>query len=83
MSRGQYWPPMLRWGQRLSDGKVIDAMVGALTDPFDDVHMALTAEAPAKQYGISREEHGELAVESNPRASEAIKRSKSRSCPSS
>jgi acetyl-CoA C-acetyltransferase len=73
MSRGQYWLPMLRWGQRLSDGKVIDAMVGALTDPFDDVHMALTAEALAKKYGISREEQDQLAVESNRRACEAIK----------
>src|SRR6266496_3531316 len=35
MSRGQYWLPSMRWGQRMQDGVVIDAMVGALTDPFD------------------------------------------------
>src|SRR6266702_5634154 len=35
MSRAQYWVPGLRWGQRMNDGPVVDAMVGALTDPFD------------------------------------------------
>ena len=30
MSRGQYWVPGLRWGQRLNDGAVVDATVGAL-----------------------------------------------------
>jgi acetyl-CoA C-acetyltransferase len=44
MSRGQYWLPGMRWGQRMQDGVVIDAMVGALTDPFDDCHMGVTAE---------------------------------------
>src|SRR5262249_29299943 len=39
MSRSEYWLPGLRWGQRMSDATVIDAMVGALTDPFDQVHM--------------------------------------------
>src|SRR5438552_5260111 len=34
MSRAQYWLPGMRWGQRMQDGVVIDAMVGALTDPF-------------------------------------------------
>src|SRR5437667_4733312 len=27
MSRGQYWVPGARWGQRLGDGKIIDAVV--------------------------------------------------------
>src|SRR5450631_4737219 len=44
MSRGQYWVPGLRWGQRMGDGKVIDATVGALTDPFQSCHMGVTAE---------------------------------------
>src|SRR6202043_4161326 len=35
MSRAQYWLPGMRWGQRMGDGTVVDAMVGALTDPFD------------------------------------------------
>src|SRR6266581_1512895 len=43
MSRAAYWVPGLRWGQRMNDGPVVDAMVGALTDPFDDCHMGVTA----------------------------------------
>ncbi len=39
MSRSPYWIPSARWGQRIGDGKMVDAMVGALSDPFDDCHM--------------------------------------------
>ncbi len=72
MSRGQYWVPGLRWGQRMNDGQLIDAMVGALTDPFDDCHMGITAENVAAKWGISREEQDALAVESQTRAAKAI-----------
>ena len=68
MSRGQYWLPNMRWGQRLGNGQVIDAMVGALTDPFDDCHMGITAENIAEKWGISREDQDALAVESHRRA---------------
>ena len=68
MSRGAYWLPSMRWGQRLNDGAVIDAAVGALTDPFDDCHMGTTAEAVAAKWGITREEQDALAVESQRRA---------------
>ncbi len=73
MSRGQYWVPGLRWGQRMNDGTLIDAMVGALTDPFDDVHMGITAENVAKKWGISRQDQDELAVESHQRAARALR----------
>lgn len=73
MSRGQYWMPGLRFGQRMGHGQVIDAMVGALTDPFDDCHMGVTAENIAKKWGISREDQDALAVESHRRAAEATK----------
>ena len=33
MSRGGYLDPAQRWGARMGDAKVIDMMVGALTDP--------------------------------------------------
>jgi acetyl-CoA C-acetyltransferase len=71
MSRGQYWVPGLRWGQRMRDGVVIDAMVGALTDPFDGCHMGVTAENVAGDYGVSREDQDGLAVESHRRAAAA------------
>ncbi|MDD2816914.1 MAG: acetyl-CoA C-acyltransferase family protein [Thiotrichaceae bacterium] len=71
MSRGQYWIPGLRWGQRMNDGQVVDAMVGALTDPFDDCHMGVTAENIAEKWGISREDQDALAVMSHQRAAAA------------
>lgn len=72
MSRSQYWSPSTRWGARMSDTKLIDAMVGALSDPFDDCHMGITAENIAKRWGISREDQDALAVESHRRAVMAI-----------
>jgi acetyl-CoA C-acetyltransferase len=73
MSRGGYWIPGLRWGQRMNNASVIDAMVGALTDPFDEVHMGITAENIARKWNISREDQDKLAVEGHRRATEAIK----------
>ncbi len=72
MSRGQYWVPGLRFGQRMGDAQVVDAMVGALTDPFDDCHMGITAENVAEKWGITREDQDALAVESQSRAAAAI-----------
>ncbi|HEX4065069.1 MAG TPA: acetyl-CoA C-acyltransferase family protein [Acidobacteriaceae bacterium] len=72
MSRAPYWLPSMRWGARLNDATAIDALVAALTDPFDEVHMGITAENVARKWGISREDQDELAVESHRRAMEAI-----------
>jgi acetyl-CoA C-acetyltransferase len=72
MSRAAYVMPTLRWGQRMSDSNVVDMMVGALTDPFDTVHMGITAENIAEKWKISREQQDELAVESHRRAVNAI-----------
>ncbi len=72
MSRGGYLMPSLRWGQRMNDGGVIDMMVGALTDPFDTVHMGVTAENVASRYKLSRAEQDAFAVESHKRAANAI-----------
>jgi acetyl-CoA C-acetyltransferase len=71
MSRGQYWVPGLRWGQRMQDGKVVDAMTGALTDPFDDCHMGVTAENVAADFGVSRADQDALAADSHHRAAAA------------
>lgn len=73
MSRAQYWMPALRWGQRMNDGAVVDAMVGALTDPFGAGHMGMTCEALAKKWGITREASDAFSVESHRRAIDAIK----------
>lgn len=73
MSRGGYLLPTLRWGQRMNDGGTVDMMVGALTDPFDTVHMGITAENVAAKWGITRETQDKFAVESHQRAINAIK----------
>ncbi len=72
MSRGGYLLPTLRWGQRMHNGNTVDMMVGALTDPFDNVHMGVTAENIAQKWRINREEQDAYAVESHRRAITAI-----------
>ncbi len=72
MSRSGYLMPSLRWGQRMGDGGYVDMMVGALTDPFDTVHMGITAENIATQWQITREAQDAFAVESHRRAVHAI-----------
>ena len=72
MSRIPYHLPTARFGQRMGDGKVIDAMVGALTCPLNQVHMGVTAENLSERYSITRAEQDELAVESHNRAERAI-----------
>ncbi len=71
MSRVPYHLPAMRWGARMGDSQVVDAMVGALTDPFQSCHMGVTAENIAAKWGISREDQDALAVESHQRAANA------------
>src|SRR2546425_842541 len=73
MSGGPYWDSATRWGQRLGDTKLIDSVLGGLTDPFGNGHMGVTAENVAEKYNISREAQDELALQSNQRAAAAIK----------
>jgi acetyl-CoA C-acetyltransferase len=72
MSRGAYLVPSQRWGARMGDVQMLDMMVGALHDPFHKIHMGITAENVAAQFGISREDQDALAAESHRRASAAI-----------
>lgn len=72
MSRGPHTTQSIRSGQRMGDMKVIDMMIGALHDPFQGMHMGVTAENVAKQWGITREEQDALAVESHQRAANAV-----------
>ena len=72
MSRAAYFLPAGRWGQRMGDAAVVDAMTGALHDPFGHGHMGVTAENIAAKYGLTREQQDEFAVESHRRASNAL-----------
>jgi acetyl-CoA C-acetyltransferase len=68
MSRGAYLAENHRWGQRMGNSELVDAVSGGLTDPFDDYPMGITAENVAAKWGVSREEQDALAVESHRRA---------------
>jgi acetyl-CoA C-acetyltransferase len=72
MSRGPYWMPSARFGARMGETKMVDPVVGGLTDPFDNVHMGITAENLAESHSISREAQDEFALESHRRAEAAI-----------
>jgi acetyl-CoA C-acetyltransferase len=71
MSRGPYWMPSARWGARMGETKMVDPVMGALTDPFSSVLMGVTAENLAERGAISRERQDEFAVESHRRATAA------------
>jgi acetyl-CoA C-acetyltransferase len=72
MSRAIYASLTQRWGARMGDSKMMDMMVGALTDPFDTMHMGVTAENVAAQCGLTRADQDAFAVESHKRAAAAI-----------
>ncbi len=72
MSRAPYWLLLgMRWGQRMGDGVAVDAMTGALCDPFDGCHMGVTAENVATDFHVSRADQDALAAESHRRAAAA------------
>ncbi|MBU3539259.1 acetyl-CoA C-acyltransferase family protein [Polynucleobacter sp. UK-Gri1-W3] len=73
MSRGMYGSPAMRSGARMGDTKMIDLMVGILTDPFGVGHMGVTAENLVEKWRLTRDEQDALAVESHRRAAHAIK----------
>ena len=72
MSRAPYASLSTRFGARMGDTKMVDMVVGALHDPFHNIHMGVTAENVAAKYGITREMQDALAVESHNRAQRAI-----------
>ena len=73
MSRAPYASLGSRWGVRMGDTKLIDMMMGALHDPFQNIHMGITAENIAAKWGITRQDQDNLAVESHNRAERATK----------
>lgn len=72
MSRGPYMLASARWGSRMGDAAAVDYMLGILHDPFQRIHMGLTAEAVADCEGITREMQDGLALESHRRAARAV-----------
>ena len=74
MSRAAYFLPTGRWGQRMGDAPILDAMTGALHDPFGHGHMGVTAENIAAKYGFTRGEQDAFSLESHRRAANALEK---------
>jgi acetyl-CoA C-acetyltransferase len=72
MSRAPFYLPTLRFGKKMGDATLVDAMNGALTDPFGNGIMGITAENVAARYAIDRATQDALALESQRRAAAAI-----------
>ncbi len=61
-----------RWGKRLGNSILRDALVEGLHDPIHEVHMAITAENIATRHQVTREQQDALAVDGHLRAARAI-----------
>jgi acetyl-CoA C-acetyltransferase len=73
MTRAPYLLPAARFGFRMGDAQVVDSMVhDGLWDAFNDIHMGVTAENLADQYGIGRDEQDEFAADSQQKAERAV-----------
>jgi acetyl-CoA C-acetyltransferase len=72
MSRGPYFDTAARYGARMGDAVLVDYMLGILHDPWEKIHMGITAENVAARYNISRDRQDQLAVASQQRAAAAI-----------
>jgi len=72
MSNAPHMTSAARFGTRMGNIELTDGMLGALHDPFENIHMGVTAENVAAQCNISREEQDAVAVESHKRAANAI-----------
>jgi acetyl-CoA C-acetyltransferase len=73
MSRAPHYVTTARWGQKMGDTVFVDALTGALTDPFNKIIMGVTAENVAERYQVKREEQDALALTSQQRAAHAIR----------
>ncbi|MBA3046603.1 MAG: acetyl-CoA C-acetyltransferase [Candidatus Thermoplasmatota archaeon] len=77
MNLAPFLLPKARYGYRLGEGKLVDAMVNdGLWDYYNDFHMGNTGELIAEKYGITREESDEFAARSHRLAIETIKSGK-------
>lgn len=73
MSNAPYILKKARFGYRMGNAQMIDAMINdALWDSFNDYHMGITAENVCEQWKISREELDEFSVASQQKAVAAI-----------
>ncbi len=74
MSQAPFLLKSARWGHRLGNAEILDAMLsdGLTCALSDGVHMGVTAENIVERYGISREDQDNFALESQRRAQAAM-----------
>ena len=73
MNNGPFMLPKARFGYRLGDGKLVDAMVhDGLWCAFENQHMGNSAEWIAREYDLTRKELDEYAHDSQQKAIAAI-----------
>ncbi|MBN1308863.1 MAG: acetyl-CoA C-acetyltransferase [Chitinispirillaceae bacterium] len=74
MSHAPYLLEKMRWGNKMGNDSVVDAMIrDGLWCVFGNYHMGLTAENVAEKFHISRADQDEFACRSQQRAEKAIK----------
>ena len=72
MSNAPYMLPKARWGARMGDAAMLDAMMhDGLLDAFEHVNMIRFGTDGAEKFGISREAQDEWALRSHQRAAAA------------
>lgn len=72
MSNAPYLLEKARYGYRMGHGEIKDTLLqDGLTDAFHQIHMGITAENIAEQWGISREEQDAFALSSQQKAQSA------------
>jgi len=77
MSAAPYIMQGARWGYKLNDQVVKDAMVhDGLWDIFNNMHMGFTGEITAERFGVTREEADIFSYESHMKAAAAAKNGK-------
>jgi len=72
MSNVPYHDHGVRWGKKMGNNVLVDALTLGLSDPIGEYHMGVTAENVAEKCGVSREAQDQLAVEGHVRAARAI-----------
>lgn len=77
MTMAPYLVPKARWGARMGNVVMEDAMLrDGLTDTFSGNHMGITAENVAEQWGVTREEMDDFAFQSQQKCEAAMKAGK-------
>lgn len=74
MSMAPYLLPQARTGYRMGDATMVDSLIHeGLWDAFYDIHMGVTAENIAEEFGFSRQAQDDYSLSSQQRAEAAIK----------